>query len=103
MLSTGYISDNWHLPKAEFHQMVTSMRQLKPACDERATPSAANHMASMQEIDKGVLQLVKYCGKKLTKTIKTNNHVPQPGPGVPHAQVIPDPLLLPLNAPPQFQ
>jgi len=76
---------------------------LKPACDELATASAANNMASMQEIDEAVLQLVKDCGKKLTKTIETNNHVPAPGPGVPPAQVILNPILLPLNAPPQCQ
>jgi len=74
---------------------------LKPACDELATVSAANNMASMQEIDEPVLQLVKDCGKKLTKTIETNNHVPPPGPSVPPAQVILNPILLPLNALPQ--
>jgi len=60
-------------------------------------------MASMQEIDEAVLQLIKDCGKKLTKTIETNNHVPPPGPGLPPAQVILNPILLPLNAPPQCQ
>jgi len=42
-------------------------------------------MASMQEIDEAVLQLVKDSGKKLANTIGTNNHVPPPGPGVPPA------------------
>jgi len=56
-----------------------------------------------EEIDEAVLQLVKDCGKKLTKTIETNNHGPPPGPGVPPAQVILNPILLPLNAPPQCQ
>jgi len=60
-------------------------------------------MASMQEIDKAVLQLIKDCGKKLANTIGTNNHVPPPGPGGPPAQVIVRPMLLPLNAPPQCQ
>jgi len=60
-------------------------------------------MASMQEIDEAVLQLVKDRGKKLANTIRTNNHVPQPGPGVPPAQGIVRPMLLPLNAPPQSQ
>ena len=79
------------------------MRRLKPACDKLATASAANNMASMQEIDEAVLQLVKDSGKKLANTIRTNNHVPPPGPGVPTAQVIVRPMLLPLNAPPQWQ
>jgi len=103
MLARGYISDNWHFPDAEFQQIVAAMRILKPACDELATASAANNMASMQEIDEAVLQLVMNCGKKLTKTIETNNHVPPPGPGVPPAQVILNPILLPLNAPPPCQ
>ena len=103
MLAWGYISDNWHFPDAEFQQIVEGMRRLKPACDELATASAANNMASMQEIDEAVLQLVKDCGKKLANTIRTNNHVPPPGPGVPPAQVIVRPMLLPLNPPPQCQ
>jgi len=103
MLARGYISDNWHFPDAEFQQIVEGMRRLKPACNELATVSAANNMASMQEIDEAVLQLVKDYGKKLANTIRTNNHVPPPGPGVPPAQVIVSPMLLPLNAPPQCQ
>jgi len=103
MLARGYISDNWHFPEAEFQQIVAGMRRLKPACDELATASAANKMASMQESDEAVLQLVKDCGKKLTKTIENKNHVPPPGPGVPPAQVILNPILLPLNTPPQCQ
>jgi len=79
------------------------MRRLQPACDELATSSAANNMASMQEIDEAVLQLVKDCGKKLANTIRTNNYVPPLGPGVPPAQVIVRPMLLPFNAPPQCQ
>jgi len=105
MLARGYISDNWHFPDAELQQIVEGMRRLKPACDELATALAANNMASMQEIDEAVLQLVKDCGKKLANTIRTNNHGPPPSPGVrvPPAQVIVRPILLPLNAPPQCQ
>jgi len=103
MLARGYISDNAHFPDTEFQQIVAGMSRLKPACDELATASAANNMASMQAIDKGVLQLVKDCGKKLTKTIRTNNDVPPPCPGVPPAQVIVNPILLPLHALPQCQ
>ena len=72
-------------------------------CDELATGSAANSMVSMQEIDEAVHKLVKDCGKKLNKTIETNNHLPPPGPGVPPAQVILNPILLPRNALPQCQ
>ena len=100
MLARGYIADNWHYPDAEFQQIVAGMRRLQPACDELATASAANNMASMQEIDKAVLQLVKDSGKKVTRTIETNNHMPPPGPGVPPMQVILNPILLPLNTPP---
>jgi len=103
MLARGYISDNWHFPDAKFQQIVAGMRRLKPVCDELATASAANSMVSMQEIDEAVHKLVKDCGKKLTKTIETNNHVPPPGPGVPPALVILNTILQPLNAPPQCQ
>jgi len=103
MLARGYISDNWHFPDAEFQQMVEGMRRLKPACVEYATVSASNNMATMLEIDEAVLQLVKDCGKKLANTIRTKNHVPPLGPGVPPAQVIVRPMLLPRNAPPQCQ
>jgi len=103
MLARGYIEDNWHFPEAQFQQMVAGMRRLKPACDELPTTSAANNIASMQEIDPAVLQLVKNCGKKLTKTIETNKHIPPPAPGVPPAQLILNPILLSLNAPPQCQ
>jgi len=103
MLATGDISDNWHFPDAKFQQIVEGMRRLKPACDELATASAANHMATMQEIDETVLQLVKNCRKKLANTIRSNNHLPPPGPGVPPAPAIARPMFLPLNAPPQRQ
>jgi len=103
MLARAYISDNEHFPDGEFQQIVEGMRRLKPACDELATGSAANNMASMQEIDEAVLQLVQDYRKKLANTIRANNHVPAPGPGVPPAQVIVRPMLLPLNAPPQCQ
>ena len=57
----------------------------------------------MQEIDEALLQLLKDCWKKVTKTIETNNHVPPAGLGVPTAQVIVNSILLPLNALPQCQ
>jgi len=59
-------------------------------------------MASMQAMDEAVLQLVKDCGKGLTKSIRTNNHLPPPGPSVPPAQVIVNPILLPLNTLPHY-
>jgi len=103
MLARGYISHNCNFPDAEFQQIVEGMRRLKPACDELATASPANNMASMQEIDEACLQLVKDCGNKLANTIRTNNLVPPPRPGVPPAQVIVRPVLVPLNAQPQCQ
>ena len=57
MLAGGYISDNWHFPDADFQQIVEGMRRLKPECDELATASAANNMASMQEINEAVLSI----------------------------------------------
>jgi len=46
MLARSYISHSCHCPDAEFQQIVEGMRRLKPACDELATASAANTMAS---------------------------------------------------------
>jgi len=103
MLARGYISYKWHFPGAEFQQIVEGMRRLKPPCDELATASAATNIAGMQKIDEAVLQLVKDCGTKLANTIRTNNHVPPPGPGVPPTQGIVRPMLVPLNAPPECQ
>ena len=103
MLARGCISDNWHLPDTKLKQIFPGMRRWKPACNALATASAANNIPSMQKINEAALQLVKNWGKKLTKTIETNNHIPPPGPGVPPVQVILNPILLPLNAPPQCQ
>ena len=60
-------------------------------------------MGSMEEIDETVLQLLKDGAKELTKTIKTNNHVPPSGLSVPPAQVIVNAILLPVNELPQCQ
>jgi len=79
----GYISDNWDFPDTAVGKIIAAMRRLKPACEELATASVANTIASMQEIDQPVLQLVKDCGKKLTKTIETNNHLSPPRQGSP--------------------
>jgi len=69
MLARGYQTDLHHGPDAEFLQIVTVFRQLRPACDELASTSAANDIPGMQEVDEAVVQLVKDCGKKLTNTI----------------------------------
>ena len=55
-----------------------------------AMASAANNIRLLQEIDEGVVQLVKDCGKKLTNTLgKQVRGAPRQGnPGVPPAQVI---------------
>jgi len=73
MLARGYQTDLHHFPDAEFLQIVAGFRQLRPACDELATASAANAIPGMQEVDKTVVQLVKDCGKKLTNTINLKN------------------------------
>jgi len=63
MLARGYETDLHHFPDAEFLQIVAGFRQLRPACDELATASAANDIPDMQEVDEAVVQLVKDFGK----------------------------------------
>ena len=80
------------------------MRRLLPVCDALATASAANNRRLMQEIDEGVVQLVKACGKKLTSTLgKRVLGAPRPGnPGVLPAQFIVHGTILPPGAPAQW-
>jgi len=92
MLARGNISDHWHFPDAEFQQIVACIRRLKPACDKLDTASAANNIASMQEIDQAVVQLGKDSRKKVTKTVETTKRVPLPGLGVPPPHVILNPI-----------
>ena len=94
-------ADIYQFPDAEFQQIVADMRRLLPVCDALATASAANNIRLMQEIDEGVVQLVKDCGKKLTSTLgKRVRGAPQPGnPGVLPAQVIVRGTILPPGAP----
>ena len=102
MLARNY--DNiYQVPDAEFQHIVAGMRGLLPVCDALATASAANNICLLQEIDEGVVQLVKDCGKKLTNTLgKRVGGAPWPGnPGVPPAQVIVRRAILPLGAPAQ--
>jgi len=103
MLARGYQPDLHHFPDAEFLHIVAGFRQFRPACDELATASAANDIPGMQKVDEGVVQLVKDCGKKLTKTINLKNKPFPQVPGVPPAQVIILTILLPANAPPGSQ
>ena len=99
-----------NFPIADFQQIVAGMRRLLPAWDQRATASAENHVVNMQQADKGVVQLVKYCIDKLTTTLNrcaqkaANGHVLGPigQPGLPPAQLIVPALLLPLGAPVQW-
>jgi len=64
-------------------------------------------MARLREADEAIVQLVKDCMSKLTTTMNKQLHLVAKGPpaptlgqpGVPTAQVIVPPLLLPLGAP----
>jgi len=102
MLARNY-ADIKTFPDADFQPIVAGMRRLLPACDALATASAANNIRLMQEIDEGVVQLVKDCGKKLTNTLgKQVSGAPPPGnPGVLPVQVIIRGTLLPPGAPAQ--
>jgi len=100
MLARGYQTDLHHFPDVEFLQIVAGFWQLRPACDELATASAANDIPGMQEMDEAVVQLVKDCGKKLTNSINLKNKLFPQVLGVPPAQEIVPNILLPANAPP---
>ena len=103
MLARNY-DDIYQFPDAEFQQIVTGMRRLLPVCDALATASAANNIRLLQEIDEGVVQLVKDWGKKLTNTRRKRvRGAPRPGnPGVPPAQVLVRGAILPPGAPAQW-
>jgi len=83
------------------------MRRKRTACHQLGTESAANNMARMREADEGIVQLVKDSMSKLTTTMNKELQVVakgQPAPalgqhGVPIAQVIVPPLLLPRGTP----
>jgi len=86
------------------------MRRLRPACDQLATESAVNNVAHRREAHEAIIELVKDCMSRLITTMKKQVRVvakapPAPAlgqPGVPTAQVIVPPLLLPLGAPIQW-
>ena len=103
MLARNY-EDIYQFPDAELQQIVAGMRRLFPVCDALATASAANNIRLLQEIDEGVVQLVKDWGKKLTNTLgKQVRGAPrQRNPGVPPAQVIVRGAILPPGAPAQW-
>ena len=103
MLARGYQTDLHHFRDAEFLQIVPGFRQLRPACDELATASAANDLPGMQEVDEAGVQLVKGNGKKLTNRINLKNKPLPQVRGVPPAQVIVPNILLPANVPPGSQ
>jgi len=47
MLARGYLTHLHHFQDIEFQQIVASVRQLRPACDELATMSAVNNIPRM--------------------------------------------------------
>ena len=102
MLARNY-NDISQFPDAEFPQIVAGMKRLLSICDALATASAANNIRLLQEIDDGVVQLVKDFGKKLTNTVgKRVRGAPLPGnPGVPPAQGLVRGAILPPGTPAQ--
>ena len=103
MLARNY-ADIHKFPDVEFEQIVAGMRRLLPVRNVLATMPAANNIHLMQEIEEGVIQLVKDCRKKLTNTLgKRVPGTPPPGnPGVLPAQVIVLGTILPQGAPAQW-
>ena len=68
MLARNY-EDIYQFPDTEFQQIVAGIRRLLPVDDALAMASAANNLRLLQDIDEGVVQLVKDCGKELTNTL----------------------------------
>ena len=103
MLARNY-DDIYQFPEAEFQQIIAALRRLLPGCDALATASAANNIRLLQEIDEGVVQLVKDWGKKLTNTRRKRvRGAPRPGnPRVPPAQGIVRGAILPPGAPAEW-
>jgi len=95
MLPRGYLTDLDHSPDAEFQHIVSGFQHLRPTCNELTTPSAANNLPGMQEVDEGVVQLVKDSGKKLTNTINLKHKLLSEMLGVPPAMLIVPKILLP--------
>ena len=102
MLARNY-ADIHKFPDAEFRQIVAGMRRLLPVSNVLATVSAANNIHLMQEIEEGVIQLVRVCGKKLTNTLgkRVAGTAPPGNPGVLPAQVIVLGTILPPGVPAQ--
>ena len=100
MLARNY-DDIYQFPDAEFQQIVAGMKRFLPVCNALATASGVNNIRLLQEIDEGVVQLVKNCGKMLTNTLGEGvRGTPRLGnPGVPPAQVIVRVAIPPLSAP----
>ena len=103
MLARNY-ADIHEFADAEFQQIVAGIRRLLPVCKTLATASAASNIHLMQEIDEGVIQLVKHCSKKLTNTLgKRVPGAPLPcNPGVLPGQVFVRRTIPPLGAPAQW-
>ena len=68
MLVRNY-NDIYQFPDVKFQQIVAGMKGLLPVCEALTIASAPDNIHLLQEIDEGVVQLVKDCGKKLTKTL----------------------------------
>jgi len=88
-------------PDHHFHQIVTAMRTLRPACHSLVTAAAANNRAVMRQIDEAVVQLVKDGGVKLRTTVKNHSTglAPLGQNGVFYDQIMLRDWLLPRNAP----
>jgi len=63
-------------PDADFPQIFTGMRRLRPLRDLLATASAANDQQPMQDIDEAVVDIVKDCARKLFNTWMTHSQAP---------------------------
>jgi len=88
-------------PDADFLPIYTGMRTLRPACDLIVSAVAANEMHRPEDIEEGVVELVKDSCRKLNDTNNKGKRV-VPNPAIPPRQVVVHTSLLPPGAPNQW-
>ena len=83
---------------ADFLPIYTCLRTLPPACDVIVSAGSVNHMHGLEDIEQGVVELVKESCRKLNDTNNKDKMVVQ-NPAIHPGQVVVHALLLPPRAP----
>ena len=86
---------------ANFLPIYTCLRTLRPACDVIVSAGSVNDMQGLEDIEEGVVELVKDSCRKLNDTNNKGKMV-VPNPAIPPGQVVVHASLLPPGAPNQW-